>query len=294
MEIVDAQLHDFGPQRHWGDVSASVRHGVMTELMLAWMDATGVSKALIFPTDDQWTHAAITEFPNRFAGVYKIADPERSDVVEQVAESKTWPGSLGLRLSFGRLPWDPEGAIGSAKFTSGAFHPFFEACESQRVPLFCSAYGFMNNIAKAAEDFPGLQLIVDHMGIAQPPLNPRENPPWRSLSNLLPLARYPNIAVKMTGAPVLSDEPYPYLDLWPHLRGMLDAFGAERVMWASDIGRFQGRIGWENLYPEAHSDYHGKHSYAESLFCVLHSTFVSESERALLLGGTVKRLLKWG
>ena len=293
MEIIDAQLHDFGPRRDWGAIGEDLRHGIMTELMLGWMDATGVDKAVIFPDDTDWTRRAVSENPDRFAAVYKIADVERADVAEQVAESRGWPGSLGLRLSFGRLPWDPDGSAGAAKFHGGAFDRFFGACEAQDVPLFCSAYGFMSHIDRLARDFPRLQIIVDHMGIAQPPLNPRETPPWRGLADLVPLARHPNVAVKMTGALVLSDVPYPHEDLWPHLRGMIDAFGADRVMWASDIGRFQGRIGWENLYPPAKGDYVGKHSYAQSLFFVRESRFLSEAEKAALLGGTVRRLLRW-
>jgi len=293
LEIIDAQLHDFGPRRNWGAIDKETRHGVMTELMLAWMDAVGVDKALVFPTDDEWTKAAITENPDRFAGVYKIANPEGADVAEQVAESRNWPKSLGLRLSFGRLPTDPEGKVGSAKLRAGAFDAFFAACQHQQVPLFCSAYGYVHLVGDIAEAFPNLQLIVDHMGIAQPPLNPRVSPPWKGLDDLIPLARYPNVAVKMTGAPVLSERTYPFADIWGPLRGMIDAFGAGRIMWASDTGRFMGRIGWDNLFPEAHSDYDGRHTYAESLFFVLHSDSITADEKRMLLGGTVRQLLNW-
>jgi len=48
------------------------------------------------------------------------------------------------------------------------------------------------------------------MGIAQPPLNPRETQPWKSLDGLLAISKFENVAVKMYGAPVLSDEPFPF------------------------------------------------------------------------------------
>ena len=48
---------------------------------------------------------------------------------------------------------------------------------------------------------------------------------------------------------MLSKEPYPFADVWVPIRSVLDAFGAERVMWASDISRFAGRIGWRTRYP---------------------------------------------
>ena len=48
------------------------------------------------------------------------------------------------------------------------------------------------------------------------------------LPNLLALARYPNVAVKATGVPGSTREPYPYRNLHPYLRRVNDAFGPER------------------------------------------------------------------
>jgi predicted TIM-barrel fold metal-dependent hydrolase len=51
------------------------------------------------------------------------------------------------------------------------------------------------------------------------------------------LARYPNVAVKATGAPSYSSEPYPYRNIHPYLRQIYDAFGPERMFWGTDITR---------------------------------------------------------
>ena len=49
------------------------------------------------------------------------------------------------------------------------------------------------------------------------------------------MARYPNVALKWCHAPgLLSEEDDPYRDVMPPLRQAPDAFGAERVMRASD------------------------------------------------------------
>jgi hypothetical protein len=73
----------------------------------------------------------------------------------------------------------------------------------------------------------------------------------------------------------------------------VNAFGAERVMWASDISRFAGRSGWENAYPAAREDYPGKHTYAESLQMIRDTDALTADEKELVLGGAVRRVLRW-
>jgi predicted TIM-barrel fold metal-dependent hydrolase len=54
---------------------------------------------------------------------------------------------------------------------------------------------------------------------------------------MLALARYPNVAIKATGAPSYSSEPYPYRNIHDHLRRIYDAFGPDRMFWGTDITR---------------------------------------------------------
>ncbi|MCC7106431.1 MAG: amidohydrolase family protein, partial [Chloroflexi bacterium] len=57
---------------------------------------------------------------------------------------------------------------------------------------------------------------------------------------LLDLARYPNVVVKVTSAPSFSRDPYPFNDIHPFLRQIYDAFGARRMLWGTDITRLRG------------------------------------------------------
>src|SRR5262249_6555085 len=141
---------------------------------------------------------------------------------------------------------------------------------------------------------PDLTLIIDHVGLRQPPLDEPDSPPFKSLPDLLALARFPNVAVKLCGLPSLSSEPFPFRDVVPHLRSIVDAFGAERVLWASDITRFAGRIGlsrWE--LPEATGEYRGKHTYDQSVNFIRCCSELTEDEKEAILGGTAHRLLHW-
>src|SRR5581483_6227563 len=105
-----------------------------------------------------------------------------------------------------------------------AFDRAVAACEQQGLPLFVSASGDHATPATLAARQPGLQVIVDHLGIAQPPTYIPDDPPFKALPSLLELARIPNIAIKFSGIPTLSREPFPFADLWPHLHRIIDAF----------------------------------------------------------------------
>lgn len=293
MLIIDAQLHDIGPRLAWEGAGEETKHGILTEIMLGWMDAVGIQATVVNSFERAWLLELVRQFPQRIAAVLHTENEQKPEVEQEVARLKDTPGVFGHRISFGRVPWDPEGVEGSKRYQAGVYDHLFAACQKYDRPLFCSAFGSTHHVGDAARRFPRLRLVVDHMGIAQPPLNPRPQPPWRALPELLAVASQPNVYVKLCGAPVLSDEGYPFADMWPHVHQIIRAFGIERVMWASDIGRFEGRIGWANKFPSAHGPYPGKHNYAESLFAFLHTNELSSAEKEQLLAGTVRRLTGW-
>ena len=51
------------------------------------------------------------------------------------------------------------------------------------------------------------------------------------------LARHPNVAVKASGMPSLSQQPYPFRDLHPQIQRLVEAFGPRRTLWGTDITR---------------------------------------------------------
>src|SRR5215210_4481530 len=79
------------------------------------------------------------------------------------------------------------------------------------------------------------------------------------LPKLLTLARYPNVAVKATGAPGYSSGPYPFTSMHPYLEQIFDAFGPDRMFWGTDITKmpcpwrqcvtmFSEELPWLGLY----------------------------------------------
>ena len=56
---------------------------------------------------------------------------------------------------------------------------------------------------------------------------------------MLALARFPNVAVKMPGAPSYSSQPYPYKNIHGYLRQIFEAFGPERSFWGTKGRRWR-------------------------------------------------------
>jgi len=98
------------------------------------------------------------------------------------------------------------------------------------------AAGFLPKVAEVAQRHPRLKLILDHLGrpsggaASQPDL-------WANLSEVIALARYPNVAMKATGAPSYSGRAYPFADIHDNLHRLYDAFGPTRFFWGTDITR---------------------------------------------------------
>ncbi|GAA2687193.1 MULTISPECIES: amidohydrolase [Actinosynnema] len=276
MEVVDAHLHLPSPRLDWPHGEAS-RRDLQAELLLAQLDAAGVDAAVLVavpgvaPLDECLEIAA--EHPDRVA----VIAPWEGDLA-RVPE-----GALGVRLV---LSWPPENA---ERLRSGGYDGLFDAAERRGVPVSVLATGLLPEIAEVARARPSLRLVVDHLGLDQPPYLPAGDPPWGGLPDLLAMAGLENVAVKLSGAPTLSAEPYPYRDVWPHLDRVLSAFGADRCLWGSDAHRVSGRLrGFPPVPP-----YPGQHSHAQALHHLLDRVGLGEAERAALFGGTARRVLGW-
>jgi L-fuconolactonase len=301
MKIIDAQLHDPAPRLDWGAASPVVRQDLRTELTLGWLDALGIDAAIMNSADQDWAERAAGQFPGRFAAVQNVpaaqfSGPHNSDpslpaaagLIESMAEKKA-RGILGARV----ITTFPTTGEEVARVEAGGYDELFRACERLRVPLFLMISRHLPLAERVAGKYPGLTLIIDHFGLPQPPYEDRDEPPFQALPGLLRLARYPNVAVKFCGAPGLSDRGFPFADVWPALHQVIDAFGPHRLMWASDIARFYGRIGFEKPYQKAQGPYPGKHTYAESLHFIRDTTELSPDDKQWILGGTVQQVFNW-
>ena len=91
----------------------------------------------------------------------------------------------------------------------------------------------------------------------------------------LALAKYPNVAIKATGAPSYSSESYPFRNIQPYLRQIYDAFGPERMFWGTDITRMP--CSWKQCVT----------FFTEEL------SWLSESDKELIMGRALCNWLNW-
>jgi predicted TIM-barrel fold metal-dependent hydrolase len=249
-------------------------HTITYEAMAGIMDAAGVTGALLvspgglYGNDNRYALDAAEALPDRFAVVARL-DQAASDIGPQLRDFRDTPGCVGVRV----LVFTEEQRRG---WETGALDPLFAAAADLGLPVCLYPPGLLGELPALLRRFPGLKLVVDHLGVRQPPLLPPGVDGLAELPALLALADLPNLSVKVTGFHALSAGPAPFADLTEPLHRVVAAFGADRLMWGSDWTRSDSALG-----------------YRDTVSYVLADSRLSTTDRALLLGGTLRRVFGW-
>ncbi|MFB0613931.1 amidohydrolase family protein [Aurantiacibacter poecillastricola] len=299
MEIIDGQIHNpaIGGGRT-GEIPDGMTMSdeqelfVEVELAREAIGAAGVDRAIVF-ANHAFNQAATRYYPELFRAV-EVLDYGAADLEEQMARLAADPGTVGTRAlftNFGQVWRQPGGVLElNPLIAQGAYDNYFAMAAKYDVPMFLGAHKFASEASVFAERHPEMTLIVDHFGVTQSLLEPPADR-WDALPNLLEMARYPNVYVKMCGTPIISEQEYPYRDIWPYMHQILHAFGAERCLWASDYTR--QRWGTETpLGPDGQPRREDWIPYANALNYILLTNELSESDKEWVLGKTVRRALK--
>jgi predicted TIM-barrel fold metal-dependent hydrolase len=282
-DIVDAQIH-MGP-------------GGIDEVLAA-MNALGIKGALV---DEYWLtdfanrphHAlpggaqrpvgptaelAAQLHPDRFSWLLRIArlDPDHEAVIRHVRDA---PGGRALRIDPGLSPYE------LWQFGEGGYDHILKSAADAGLSLFVFAPDSPDAFVRAAREFPDLRIIVDHCGLysnsmrtgfaERDPLGPREQ--IALFDRILALSEFPNVGLKWGHSSAMFDRPaWPGDGLWPILHNAISAFGASRIMWASDYSVNQRGESWADL-----------------LYGVKGDPGLGEEERALILGGALRAWIGW-
>jgi L-fuconolactonase len=237
MHIADSQVHIWGadtPGRPWPTgraAEAQKPYPIPKEALLFQMDLAGVSRMVLVPPswegdrNDLALDAARTH-PDRF-GVMGRLDLKDSASRTRVPGWKKQPGMLGMRFTF-------HNEHNRHLLTDGSADWLWPEAERHGIPLMVLVPGSLDVLDRIAATHPGLKLVIDHCGLNIRARGPRV---WDDLPAVCALARRPNVAVKASGMPSLSTEPYPFRDLHPHIRTLVDAFGPRRTFWGTDLTR---------------------------------------------------------
>jgi predicted TIM-barrel fold metal-dependent hydrolase len=231
MQIVDAQIHTWG-----SGLPSNASHRQVTsftpEEAIGLMDEAGVHAAVIHPpgwdpNSTEMAFGAVKKYPGRFAilGSLPLDKPESRGLV---SAWRSQPGMLGLRYTFLHDP-------ARRRLHDGELEWLWTEAEKAGVPIAMLATDSLVEIAKIAERHPGLRLTIDHLGGRGGLTTLKDHAAMTHMPQLLALAKYPNVAVKATGAPGYSAEPYPFPIMQGYVRRIFDAFGPRRVFWGTDI-----------------------------------------------------------
>lgn len=275
MPVIDAQVHCY-ERNHPGRPWVAVLHGppeVTGDDMIKAMDAVGVDGALLvsvytmYRFDESYAVAVQKAYPGRF-GVIKPVDANDPKVGETIDQWKKNPGAVAIRIMM-----TPEVSTDAA---DPGINRVLAAAARNGLPVNLLARGRMPQVAELARRNPNTQLVIDHLGIQQPFEPPAPPQPWAELPAVLEVARQPNVVIKVTGACTLSHQKFPYRDIWDPLARVFDAFGLDRCMWGTDWTRAVGLL-----------------TYKEGVDAFRVTDRLSDSDRAVLMGGTLQKVYKW-
>ncbi len=233
--ITDAQVHIWAaetPEKPYAKYEASQPHRSIPlghDELLTEMDGAGVQRCVLVPPtweadrNDTSLEAARLH-PERFAVMGRL----KIDALESRALLATWkdqPHMLGIRMVFnhGRSrEW----------LEDGTADWFWDAAEQHDIPVMAFAPHAVPKLGAIAEGHPGLRMIIDHMGLSTAL---RGKPLDAAVDKVIRMARLPNVAIKVSALPCYVDEAYPFPTLHPLIRRVVDAFGAQRCFWGTDL-----------------------------------------------------------
>ena len=214
--------------------------------------------------DNSYMLDVMKAHPGTFSGV-AIVDENATDVSATMAKLVK-QGVRGFRISAGAQKnlsaW--LGSPGMATLWKTAAELHASVCpliNPDTLPL----------IDKMCEWYPDTSVVIDHFarvgmaGAAKP----------ADVSALLRLSRHRLAHVKASAFYALGAKKAPYLDMGPLIRQVRDAFGPQRVMWASDCP-FQVDPG---------------HRYHDSIALIRDRLdFLSDSDKQWMLRGTAEKV----
>lgn len=275
MPVIDVQVHPYD-RNHPGRPWFGEAHGLPSasgEEMTAAMDSVGVDGAImvssfnVYRYDASYALAVYNKYPDRFR-VVKPVDATDPAIDEIVADWASTAGARGIRIILREgMPMDPSDPGMVRAFAAAARHG---------LPVNFLCWGKLDLGTEFVKRFPDTVVVVDHLGLLQPAKPPVPADVWGELPKLLALAAYPNVRVKVSGACTMSLQPFPYDDIWAPVLRIVDAFGLDRCMWGTDWTRTIGML-----------------TYEQGVAPFRTTARFSESDKAKLMGGTVKQVYKW-
>jgi predicted TIM-barrel fold metal-dependent hydrolase len=277
MMIIDAGVHVWRPEapdRPWmPGRKAHLPEPLTYEKFSAMMKEAGVEHAILVPPSWEgdrvdYSLEAAQKYPDRFAvmGRFPINKPEERSKLETWRDQR---GMLGVRLTL-HHEWD------RTWMQDGTADWFWPAAERLGIPVMLNAPYTHKEIGEVAARHRRLRIIMDHLGART---TQKDDLLKAASESTATLAKHSNVYVKLTLVPVFSTAPYPYNNIHPYIRHLVEAFGPKRCFWGTDASAMLERTTCS-------------YGNCVKLFTE-HMDFLSASDKEWIMGRGLAECLQW-
>jgi L-fuconolactonase len=245
MRLVDAHTHTWGrdtPELPWRvPMTPPGWDGPYTHAdLVADMGRVGVDEAVVVtnptygrgPRGNEYTMRSIEAHPDRLYGVGTMdwfADAPGERFEQVVGHDRLLGARMYAAMAYESVPAtvDPD----ADWFLDDHLEPAFEAAARTDAAVYVfpkpAQLGAVEELVGA---HPDVTFVIDHLGWPSEGTAPDE-PPWTDLETVV---EHGNVAVKVSSVPRSATEGWPYPDVHPYLRKLLEWAGPERLVIGSD------------------------------------------------------------
>jgi len=282
---IDAHVHVWTPDTVKYPLAAGYQRDEMKPPsftpgeLLAQARPCGVSRVVLvqmsfYGFDNSYMLDSMKAYPGVFSGIAVIDDGSTSGARENSGKAAKPAdemqrlkalGVRGFRIFPRNLP--PDRWLGSPQMAS-----MWECGAAERLAMCCLVNpDALPEIDRMCGKYPGTPVVIDHFARIGVDGQIHE----ADLKKLCGLARHKNTMVKISAFYALGKKQAPYTDLGPMVQRLLDAFGRERLMWATDC-------------PYQVQD---KHTYCDSVKLIEERLeFLTADDRQWLLRKTAEKM----
>lgn len=211
------------------------------EELLAHARPCGVDRIVLvqmsyYGTDNRYMTDTMAAYPGVFGGIAVI-----NEATDEVEAEMDRLGALGVRGFRIRPTGRP---AGDWLATPGYGRMFNHAARNGQSLCCLIDPDALPDLERMCRAYPETSVVIDHLcrigadGTVRP----------ADVEALCALAKYPRVTVKVSAFYALGAKQPPYTDLLPLIGQVLEAFGPERLMWATDCpfqtvhGTYEGSL----------------------------------------------------
>ena len=271
---IDAHVHVWTPDTERYPLAAGFRREEMKppsftpEELFEHARPCGVARIVLiqmsfYGFDNSYMLDTMRRFPRVFAGVAVIDDTAADPAAEMRRLARQ--GVRGFRIYPRNAPVD--------RWLEAPGMQAMWRCGGEEGLAMCHLINpdALEAVDRACAKFPDTPVVIDHLARIGVGGEVRR----ADVERLCRLARHRRTHVKVSAFYALGKKQAPYLDLAPAVRQLLDAFGPERLMWATDCP-YQVQAG---------------HTYADSIALVRDRLdFLSPGDKQWLLRKTAEKV----